>query len=183
MTVLDDVTAVVAPVVADAGCSLYDATFTGGKLVVAVARPGGIDLDTLTDLTRAISRRLDDADVVSGSYTLEVSSPGLERKLRTPAHFAGAVGDEVAIKTRVEVDGDRRHAGVLTAAGDDHVTVRLESGAERSLPLDAIDSARTVFRWGTPDKPTAPGRRRVPATSGPSAIDPTPPSSNEVSSE
>ena len=61
--------------------------------MVRIAR--GVDMATITSVTRAVSAALDEADVVPSAYTLEVSSPGLERALRTPEHFAGAVGSEV----------------------------------------------------------------------------------------
>ena len=83
-----------APVIAGLGLSLYDVEFQGaGKartLRVTVEKDGGVDLDAITDVTHAVSPVLDAEPSLSGSYLLEVSSPGLERSLRTPVHFAGA---------------------------------------------------------------------------------------------
>jgi ribosome maturation factor RimP len=156
MTVADRVRDLVLPLLADRDLDLYDVEMAGPVLKVVVERPGGLDLDALSDATRAVSRALDEADPIAGSYTLEVTSPGLERTLRTPAHFAGAVGEAVKVKVvagAAEAAGDRRVAGVLAAADDDGITVRTdddEEGApvERHVRYGDIERARTVFEWG-----------------------------------
>jgi ribosome maturation factor RimP len=117
-----------------------------------VQRAGGVDVDEVASLTRAVSRALDEADPIDSRYTLEVSTPGLERTLRTPQHFAGAVGETARIRLRPEVEGDRRVEGVVTGADDDGVTVRVDDETERHLRYDEIDRARTVFVWGPPAK-------------------------------
>jgi len=92
--------------------------------------------------TRLVSDLLDQHDLVGPRTTLEVSSPGIERPLRTPGHFRRFVGAEVAVKLRAGAEGDRRLAGVLDAADDDGVVV-----AGRRLAYADIDKARTVFVW------------------------------------
>ena len=147
------VAAVVAPVVDDLGLALVDVEHQGAAVRVLVDRPGGVDLDAITEVTRRVSRALDEADPIEGRYTLEVSSPGLERPLRTPAHFAGALDATVTVKTRPGTDGDRRFAGTLVAAGDDGIAVRLADGTVRDLRYDEIERARTVFEWGPAPRP------------------------------
>ena len=98
----------VAPLLTEPDLVLYDVEYTGGTLKVVLDRPGGVDMGSITAVTRAVSAALDEADIVPSSYTLEVSSPGLERSLRTPEHFAGAIGREVRIKLRPGIEGDRR---------------------------------------------------------------------------
>ncbi len=105
MATTDRVAAIVAPLADERGLDLYDVEQHQASLRVLVDRDGGIDIDTLTELSRAVSRALDDADPVAGKYTLEVSSPGLERPLRRPDHFAGAVGDRITVKTVPGVRG------------------------------------------------------------------------------
>ena len=95
-----------------------------------------------------MSAALDDADIVPSAYTLEVSSPGLERALRTPEHFAGAVGREVRIKLRPGIEGDRRAGGVLSAADDATVTITGDDGAERILRIDDITQGERPRRLG-----------------------------------
>ena len=161
MAVIDRIRDLVEPVVTADRLSLYDVEHNGGQVRITVEGPDGVSLDRLADLNRQISRLLDDADPISGTYTLEVSSPGLERPLRRPEHFAAAVGELVSVKTGPEVDGPRRTTGVLVEADDDGVTVRPADGDDddtdeadgdgRRLRYDQIVKARTIFEWG-PDQ-------------------------------
>ncbi|HET6950576.1 MAG TPA: ribosome maturation factor RimP [Acidimicrobiales bacterium] len=159
MTVAERVRDLVQPLLADRDLDLYDVELAGPVLRVVVDRPGGLDLGVLSDATRAVSRALDESDPIPGHYTLEVTTPGLERALRTPWHFARAVGETVRIRTVAGSAGeDRRVAGVLSAADDDGITVRTgtdDAGApvERRLPYADIERARTVFAWGPGEKP------------------------------
>lgn len=168
----------VTPVCGANGVELYDVEYSGGIVRVTVEREGGVDLDTIAAITREVSRVFDAVDPISGRYTLEVSSPGLERTLRTPAHFAGAVGRDVRVKTTVEVDGERRHDGVLVAVDDAGVVVRVTPpgkavvAVERHLDFSVIDKARTVFVWGPAPKPgSAKGaaKKAAPAPADPEA--------------
>jgi ribosome maturation factor RimP len=167
MTVADRVRDVVVPLLDQRRLELYDIELAGPVLRVVVDRAGGLDLDALADATRAVSRALDEADPIAGRYTLEVTSPGLERPLRTPQHFARAVGESVKVKVTAAAageSGERRLAGVLAAADDDGITVRDEAGpegpAEHRLAYADIERARTVFEWGPAPKPgKGPSRR------------------------
>ena len=156
MATTDRVRALVEPLAEQAGAHVYDVTFAGGKLVVALSRAGGIDLEALTDVSRQLNALLDEQDVVTGSYTLEVTSPGLERVLRTAEHFAGAVGDEVTIRTKPDVEGERRVRGTVLGVAGDEVTVALEDGGERTVRIADVERARTVFTWGGAEKPGKP---------------------------
>ena len=110
--------------------------------VDVVEQPGGIDMDGVTQATRLISDLLDRHDLVDERMTLEVSSPGIERPLRTPEHFRRFVGTEVAVKLRAGAEGERRTAGVLESADSEGVVV-----GGRRLAYSDIDKARTVFVW------------------------------------
>lgn len=170
MSVADRVRELVLPLVADRHLELYDVELAGGVLRVMVDRDGGLDLDALSDVTRAVSRALDEADPIAGRYTLEVTSPGLERPLRTPQHFERAIGETVKIKTAPGVASDRRIEGVLASADDTGIAVR-ESREEagestlRRVAYDEIVRARTVFEWGpgagTAGTGSRSGRRRT----------------------
>jgi len=163
MTTADRLRELIDPIVADLGVDLFDLEYGGSQLKVTLDRAGGIDMQAVAAATRAISRALDDADPIPGTYTLEVSSPGLERPLRTPAHFAWAVDRQVSIKTTPDFDGERRLTGTVRAASDDEVVVALDEppGHETRLAYDDIEKARTVFEWGAEPKPGSPpaGRR------------------------
>ncbi|MCU1370560.1 MAG: rimP [Ilumatobacteraceae bacterium] len=146
----------VQPLIDDVGASLYDLEYAGGILRITVEQEGGVGIGTIGKLTRRISHLLDEEDPLPGAYTLEVSSPGLERPLRTAEHYAGAVGSLIAVKTRPGVEGDRRLKGTLVSFGDGAATIALADaapGSTRVLALDDIEKARTVFEWGGQPKP------------------------------
>lgn len=154
---LQRVRTLIAPIVADLQLDLYDLEFRGGTLRITLDTPAGsehgITLESIALATRLVSRELDHHDPVPGHYTLEVTSPGLERALRTPAHFRREIGKTVAIRLR-DVAGDaRRVQGVLIAADDHTATVRVDGDTEHTVRIDQIDRARTVFEWGPAPKP------------------------------
>jgi ribosome maturation factor RimP len=161
MSVPEKVRAVVEPIVAAQDLELFDLEQVGGVLRVTIDRPGGVDMAAIASTTRALSRALDEHDPIAGHYTLEVSSPGLERPLRTPAHFAWAVGKAVSIKTVPDHPAGRRLAGTVAAAQGDTVTIALaDPGAQGdtsvTLELGDIEKARTTFEWGPAPKPGGP---------------------------
>jgi len=142
--------ALVGPVVESAGLELVEVSFrTEGErrvLRVTVDREGGVDLDTISRASEAISRRLDLEDAVAGSYALEVSSPGIERPLKVPEGLERRVGELVRLKTSAPVEGSRTHTGSIVSVDDRDVVLATEQG-ERRLPLEAVSAARTVFDW------------------------------------
>ena len=152
MSTVQRVREVVAPLVEVAGLQIYDIELAGGVLQVLVDRPGGADIDAIAKLARAISRALDEHETIVGDYALEVSSPGLERPLRTPAHFQAAVGSSVKVKTRPGTEGDRRVEGTITTADHTQVTVRDAAGVDHPVAYDDIERARTTFEWGAAGK-------------------------------
>lgn len=151
MATRDTLLAIVAPIVDEVGAELYDLDYNGGLLKVTVTRPDGIDLDTVGEITRRISRQLDLDDPIAGRYTLEVSSPGLERTLRLPEHWAGAIGEQVRVKLKPHVEGERRFVGTVTAAAESTALIEVD-GASVQIDLDDVDRARTVFVWGGQQK-------------------------------
>lgn len=152
-----DLEGVVGSVVGEsAGMELVDLTFRregGGKILrVTVDRDGGLDLDAISLVSQRISRRLDaEGFDPGGRYSLEVTSPGVERPLRRPEDFAKRIGQKVKVKTNEPVEGSHVHVGALTEADDAAVTVATEAG-ERRIAHDNIASARTVFEWGPKSK-------------------------------
>src|SRR6201986_6019 len=100
----DTLTDALSPILQARGLDLVDLELRGAQLTVFVDREGGINLDELGEATREVSAALDDIAPFPGRYTLSVSSPGLERRLRTPVHFATAVGGTV--RCRVDPGGE-----------------------------------------------------------------------------
>ena len=131
---------------------LWDVEMGGqpGRAVVRVyvdSEKGGVDLDTVAEISEEISRGLDMRDPIAGRYTLEVSSPGLERTLTSPTHFGLCVGRKVVVKTKQRMFGDsHRVEGVISSAGTGAVTLEADAGAVE-VPYEEIKSARTVFEW------------------------------------
>jgi ribosome maturation factor RimP len=113
-----------------------------------------VDLQAISLISERVSRRLDLEGFDPGPYSLEVSSPGVERPLRRPEDFARRIGERVKVKTHGPIDGSHVHEGPIAAADEDAVTVATDNG-ERRVRYDEISSARTVFVWGAEG-----GRRR-----------------------
>ncbi|HKY16347.1 MAG TPA: ribosome maturation factor RimP [Microthrixaceae bacterium] len=172
MSVIDKVRPVVDEAVEALGAHLYDLEFHGGVLRVTVQRSGGIDLDELASANRAISRALDELDPIPGRYTLEVSSPGLERTLRTPDHWRGAIGERVKVKLFPDAGpssssdrpgsehpgterAQRRFEGVVDGVDDEQVRLRTDDGSTQTITIDQVERARTSFEWGPQPKPGA----------------------------
>lgn len=160
VNVVTSVTAMVSPILDDLGLELYDMEFSGGVLKVTIDTPAGqeagVDIDQISRVNRLLGRELDHNDVVPGRYTLEVSSPGLERNLRTPHHFQREVGKDVSIRLVAEHEGQRRFAGALVASTDATATVRVTDTAQSvEIPLALIEKAKTVFVWESQPKPNS----------------------------
>jgi ribosome maturation factor RimP len=122
---------------------LVDVDLRGGSaaaLTLFIDRPGGVDLELCAEVSQAL-------DDVRERYALEVSSPGLDRRLRKPAHFAAQLGRDVAVTMAEPVEGRRNFRGVLTAAGEDSITLTLESGGSATLPLAALGKAHVVYNY------------------------------------
>src|SRR5687768_16819862 len=122
-----------------------------GRAIVRVYVEGddGVDLDTVAEVAEEISRGLDLKDPIQGRYMLEVSTPGLERNLKSAEHFKLSVGSPVVVKTTTKVVPDsNRIEGTLAEA--DERAARIATGQDTvEVPYDKIKSARTVFEWGT----------------------------------
>ena len=154
------VRALVGPIAADLSLDVYDIEQRGGTLRITLdtppGSPGGVDLDQLALATRLIGRELDHNDPVPGKYTLEVSSPGVERSLRTPAHFQREIGKTVTVRLADATAAQRRIEGVLVAADDRTATIRVTTKddiVDQVVEIAGIDRARTVFEWGPQPKP------------------------------
>lgn len=156
-TIEDRIREAVIPLVATLDLEIYDVEHAGDVLRITVDAPGGVVVEALGRATRAISDLLDRLDPIPSAYTLEVSSPGVERALRTAAHFARAIGDPVKVKTVAGVEGERRFDAIVAGADDDGATFTLPDGAARRLAYDEIERARTVFVWPAAPKPGGKG--------------------------
>jgi ribosome maturation factor RimP len=145
-----DAEALVRPVIEAAGYELVEVASAreGGTRIlrVTVDRAQGIGLDDLGALSDEVSRTLDAGGYDPGPYRLEVSSPGIERPLKRPAHFRRAAGQQVKVKTTAPVAGSRTHVGALLRADDEGIELDV-AGTELRVPYADIASARTVVDW------------------------------------
>ena len=125
--VTDAVAELARPIVAQAGCTLWDVEYVkeAGEwfLRVYIDREGGVDIDCCEAVSRPLSDLLDEADPIPGSYTFEVSSAGLDRVLRLPEHFAVCAGQQVDVKLYRPVDGRKEYTGALAGYEDGDVLV------------------------------------------------------------
>ena len=155
LTQLTDIWSVVEPYLGAERLELDDLELAGhgrGRVLrVTVDGENGVDLDRLAELSRGLSRLLDDEPGLQDHYQLEVSSPGLERKLRRPTHYRKSVGREVVVKT-ARADQKATYRGMLTDADDSRFTVDGEQGSV-TVSYDDVVSAKTVFRVEKAPKP------------------------------
>lgn len=140
----------------DRGLEILDVELKGGSLRVILDSETPLDLDRIAEASAAISRLIDDStdfdDV--GKFNLEVSSPGVERTLRTESHFRRFVGSKVSVKTKPDFAGPRRFTGVLEGVESSCIQVKLDDPprpeySNLEVMLDEIERARTVFEWGS----------------------------------
>jgi len=135
------------PVVAKLGYELWEIEYApragGGLLRLYIDSPDGISVDDCEKVSRAVSNVLDEADPIPNEYTLEVSSPGLDRVLRTQAHFARFAGERVKVEMIQQINGRKRFQGRLHKVGESEITLATDGG-EVSLPIEDIHRARLI---------------------------------------
>jgi ribosome maturation factor RimP len=152
VSVLDEVKDLAEAVTRRRSLRLWDVEVGGqpGRTIVRVlvdAVDGGIDLDTVAEVSEEISRGLDLRDPIAGRYTLEVSSPGLERNLKSPEHFRASVGKGVVVKTVERLVPDtHRIEGTIVEADESSVTLEVDEET-LEVPHEQIKTARTIFDW------------------------------------
>jgi ribosome maturation factor RimP len=118
----------------------------GGVLRIFIDAPAlnvspGITVEDCATVSHAVSQVLEAQDPIKGHYTLEVSSPGFDRILRTRAHFERFIGERIFAELKLPIDGRRRYVGVLKSVADGTIVVEVD-GKAHSLPLERIQKAR-----------------------------------------
>jgi len=141
----DRLIALIEPVLMISGYELVEVEFVpgagGGTLRVYIDTPEGIDLDDCETASHLVSELLDANDPFPGAYSLEVSSPGLDRVLRTAEHFARFLGNRVRVELQVARDGRKRYTGVLRKADGEHIEMDVDNFSV-SIRLAEISRAR-----------------------------------------
>jgi ribosome maturation factor RimP len=141
----DQLVELLQPVVTGLGYELWELEYAarsgGGLLRLYIDSAHGIALEDCERVSRAVSAAMDASDPISGHYTLEVSSPGLDRVLRTPEHFARFKGEQVRLEMAAPVNGRKRFTGRLIKVEEGQIALEFEGGTV-SLPIDGIHKAR-----------------------------------------
>lgn len=141
----------IAPVVSSLGCELWGLEYlTQGRYttvrIYIDANPSGVSLEDCERVSRQISSVFDVEDPIDGEYTLEVSSPGLDRPLYTEAHYARYVGEIVNVRLRIARDGRRRFKGTITKVENGDVFLQADN-QEVQIAIDVIDKANIEPRY------------------------------------
>jgi ribosome maturation factor RimP len=142
--------ALVEPLLGQLGYELVDLEYVPGRQQAAVRifidKPEGVGLDDCERVSREVSALLDVEDPVPSGYSLEVSSPGMDRVLRTPAHFQRFIGERIRLELRLARAGRRRYTGRLEALNAEGIELNVD-GAMVSVPFADIGRARLAPLW------------------------------------
>jgi ribosome maturation factor RimP len=111
-----------------------------------IDHPDGVTHDLCARVSGVVGAALDEADIIDGAYTLEVSSPGIERPLRKRSHFEAQVGKLVHVRTRTPVEGSKVWQGILLEVAEEAIVIQ-ESGRQARIPLEEIASAHLVYEF------------------------------------
>ena len=135
-----------------AGCVVWDVEFVkeGADRVLRITidtdREGGIGIEDCEKVHREVDRMLDEADPIEGSYMLQITSPGIERRLTMPWHFAVFAGSEAELRLFCPLNGSRRLRGRLQGYDEASDRISVESGgAEISIPSSSVSSVTLVY--------------------------------------
>ncbi len=162
MEIRDKVIALIEPLFAEHGLELVDVEHRreghGQVLRLLVDRDGGVDLDSLSRLSRECSDLFDGEETIPGSYTLEVSSPGIHRPLRKPAHFERYLGKKVRVRCHAPVNNQRNFLGVLEAVTARGVALQVDGGHSAEIEFANIDKANYEHEFSAADF----GKRKSP---------------------
>ena len=147
----DLVTKLAEPLAAEMGLELWDVEYVkeGARRVlrVTIDNDDGITIDDCERMHRAIDPVLDAIDPIEESYDLEVSSPGIERDLRTDAHIDASVGERVEVRFFAPVEGRKTVEGVLLGRDEAGAILMETDGAPRAFPRESVAKIRTVFEF------------------------------------
>ncbi len=145
---VDKLQQIIAPAVEALGFELYGcvlhAEMSHSTLIIYIDRPEGVNCDDCAKISRQVGALLDVEDLISGRYSLEVSSPGIDRPLFRLPHYERVVGESVKLRLRQAQDNKRNLTGVLKAVAGDQITLLLDDGSELVLDFAEIDKAKLV---------------------------------------
>lgn len=151
------VSEIALPLAKEFGYDLWDVEYVkeGADMILRITidtdAEGGITIDDCEKMHRAIDPLLDELDPIEESYMLSVSSPGVERELTKPMHYAKMAGSEVEVRLYAAVDGTKVFRGELVGLEEsedgDNVVIKLPDGEEKKFPIKTVAKCVTVFNW------------------------------------
>lgn len=146
---LEAITSLIKPLLESKNIELYDLEFVKeGKssfLRIYIDKDGGVDLTDCTDMSELISEKLDEADIISEMYYLEVSSPGAEKPLKTEADFENHIGENIYVTLYVQIDGEKSFEGILKSFENNQLTLEYKwkhTTKTVQIPYEKIAKAR-----------------------------------------
>lgn len=148
--ITDVVSTLAEPIARENGCAIWDVEYVKEAgtwfLRVYLDRAEGVTIDHCEAVSRALDVKLDEVDPIEGSYVLEVSSPGADRALKKPEHFARFLGEQVEVRLYRPVDGVKTLVGALGSYEDGNVTVETKEGS-RTLAKQDIAQVRLYITF------------------------------------
>ena len=147
--IAETVSELIRQTVLENGCSLWDVEYVkegaDWHLRITIDKPGGVGIDDCERVHRAIDPLLDEADPIENFYYLEVSSPGIERELRTDAHLAASIGALCEARLFAAQNGAKAHTGRLTGFDADTLTLTPDGGEAIVLSRKGVSKVTTLY--------------------------------------
>ena len=145
-----DIEALLEPVVRSQECEIWGIEFVAqgrhSRLRIYIEREEGVTVEDCERVSRQVSDVLDISDIIAGEYTLEVSSPGMDRILFKPEHYARSLGEEVDLRLHLAFDGSKHYIGVLAGFENDEAYLHVGTD-EFVFPIENVQRARIVPRF------------------------------------
>ena len=146
--IADVCTELLTPVINELGYDVWDVEYVREAaewfLRITIDSENGIDIDDCEKVHRAIDPVLDEADPIEDAYRLEVSSPGLEREIRTDVHFEACIGEKILCKLFTKLDGKKEYTGILKAYENKQIVLDTEEG-QVTIERKLASKVRTVY--------------------------------------
>lgn len=140
--------ALLEPIVESFGVSIYDVEYvkegSDYYLRAYIDKEGGVTIDDCENVSRALNVKLDEEDYIEDAYILEVSSPGLGRKLTKERHFVNSMGQEIEVKTYKPIDKQKEFVGILTGFDKGAVTIDID-GTTKTFAKEDVANVRLTF--------------------------------------